>query len=233
VTATLNAMAVHAGFWAETPHCHVWKRAFQALAAANTGSGSGYDVWLQLRRYPATLLIYSLGIGAVEPGRLHFLNELLKTPIAREGKDDKLAVELLPPVSLIDRIETVRLLDGMERRHTPLNDWLHTLLRPLTKRLIPTDARYTLQFNKLEILMALSAGYHSEREPDWYWVPPGYGYRHDNCKSVLQEIEASLAKHGNGSPFVKSEIFGTSVAECRKELEAFNTFLQKLHREMR
>lgn len=230
---TLIAMGVQAGYWAEATQFEVWKRALMSLAMPPLSSSGGYVVWLGLQKYPATLLLYAIGMGAVDSGRLDFLRELFDAPILRENNDEKLAIQLLPPFCLFDRVETARLLEGMDRRRAPLNDWLHAKLRPLMKRQVPADTRFTLLFDKLEILMALGYGHHSTQSPEWYWVPPGaFGYRNDNLTHVLKEIGDSLAKLGDDSPYVTCKLFGNSVVECGKTLEDFKIFSAKVAREM-
>ena len=59
--STLLAMAPVAGFWAEDEHVYIWQRALERLSAAR--SGGGHVLWIDLQRYPATLLLYALGLG--------------------------------------------------------------------------------------------------------------------------------------------------------------------------
>jgi hypothetical protein len=120
----------------------------------------------------------------------------------------------------------------MERRHAPLNDWLHALLRSPTKRLIPNDDRYTYVFDKLEILMALGYAHHAKRTNDWYWAPPGaFGYRRQNRDRFLQELEESISGEKEQSRYVQSGIFGESAEACSEALAAFREFIAKVARE--
>lgn len=225
--ATLLAMAPIGGFWAEESHYSVWQRALERLSA--TTGGGGYTLWLDLQRYPATLLLYGLGLGAVEGGKLQFLGRLLATPIDRENREDIPAVQLLPPFCLFEQGHTARILEGMDNRHAPLNDWLHSVLRLPTKRLIPNDDRYTLAFDKLEMLMSLGYGHHAKRTKDWYWAPPGaWGYRRQNLHRFLTELDVSISTEKGNSPFVRSGIFGDSPEVCTQNLAAFRDFAAKV-----
>lgn len=228
VCSTLMAMAAIGGFWAEDEHYHSWKGALEQLSSFP--SSGGFTLWVELRRYPGTLLLYALGLGAVEAGRLQFLGRLFATPVHRENHEDIPAVQLLPPFCLFGNGgQVARFLDGMDRRHAPLNDWLHDLLRKSANRLIPSNHRYTFVFDKLEVLMALGFAHHAKRTKDWYWAPPGaYGYRSDNRTQVLQEIEQSISSRGDQSPFVVSGIFGDSAKDCTQALNAFREFTAKI-----
>ena len=144
--STLLALGPVGGFWGEEEHVSLWQRALKRLGS--TGFDGGYVIWRGLKRYPAALLLYALGIGALEANRLGFLAHLLKAPISEEHRDDKAAVEVLPPSRLLDgNGQLMRILDGMERRRFPLNDWMHDVLRPYAARVVPDSTRYTFMFD--------------------------------------------------------------------------------------
>ncbi|MGQ0511715.1 MAG: SIR2 family protein [Betaproteobacteria bacterium] len=228
--STLLAIAPVGGFWAEEAHFYVWQRALERLSVAR--SGGGYVLWIGLQRYPGTLLLYALGLGAIEAERLKFLGRLFATTVHRESRDDLPAVQLLPPFSLFDRGgDVARILAGMDQRRAPLNDWLHAVLRQPARRLIPNDDRYTYVFDKLEMLMALGYAHHAKRTKDWYWVPPGaYGYRSQNSDRFLQEMDESISREKERSPYVQSGIFGSSPQTCAEALALFRDFVAKVGR---
>ena len=225
--STLLAMAPIGGFWAEEDHYYVWQRALERLSIV---SGSGYSLWLELQRYPGTLLLYALGLGAIEGGRLQFLGRMFGTTVHRENREDLPAVQLLPPFCLFrEGGQVARFLEGAARDYAPLNDWLHAALRQPTKRFIPNEDRYTFVFDNLEMLMALGYAHGAKRAKDRYWAPLGaFGYRHQNRERVLQEIEESISKLEGESPFVKSGIFGDTAEVCTQGLAAFKDFVSKV-----
>jgi hypothetical protein len=226
----LVAMALNGGFWADEDHYNVWQRALERLSIVS--GGSSYTFWLDLQRYPGTLLLYALGLGAVAAGRLQFLAHMFATTIHRENREDFSAVQLLPPSCLLKNGgRAAQLLEGMDRHFAPLNDWLHAALRQPTKPLITNEDRYTFLFDKLEMLMALSCAYHAKRNKENYWAPPGaFGYRYQNKDRVLQEIEESIAKLKDESPFVKCGIFGETAEACTQGLAAFKDFAFRIGR---
>ena len=229
--STLLAMAPIGGFWVEEDHYSVWQRVLQRLSTAPSSGGS--TLWLGLKRYPGTLLLYALGLGALANNRLQFLGRLLTTMIYREYQEDIPAVRTLPPYCLFGQGngQAMRLLDGMDRQRAPLNDWLHDKLRQHVKSAIPDDNVYTLTFDKLETLIALSYAFRTpETEEQGRWVPMGaFGYRYGNRKSVLQEIEKSLSELNDESPFVRSGIFGETVESCLQSLAVFKEFVAQIH----
>ena len=191
--------------------------------------GHVYRIWEGLRRYPATLLLYALGIGAVEGNRLEFLGRLLKTTISEERREDEPAVQALPAAVLWNGdVRVMRLLEGMENRRVPMSDWMHDALRPSAARIVPDDNRYTFVFDKLEILLALG---YVHVEPEHGWAPVGaFCHRNENRNRIVQEIEASLSQTGDESEFVRCGIFGDTADVCTGSLAAFRTVLRESHR---
>ena len=230
--STLLAMASVGGFWVEEEHCEVWRRALLRLSPVGS---NGDPYWLSFQCYPGTLLFYALGLGAVEAGRLEFLERMFATKIHREYLEPIPVVRLLPPFCLFSvhsmDWRAAQLLQGMERKRAPLNDWIHKALRQHAERIIPDDNRYTLVFDKFEILIALSYAYHEERSQlRNYWAPLGAfayrsGYQSENRDRILQEIEESLSTEQDDSPFVTCGIFGETAESCKKGLENLKGFI--------
>ena len=233
--STLLAMATVGGFWAEEEQYPVWQRALERLGS--TALSDGYTLWIELQRYPATLLLYALGIGAVDADRLLFLRRLLASNLRKEYQEAGLAVEILPPFcwSGSSGGQTMRVLEGMDRHHAPMNDWIHDTLWPHAERIISGNDRYTFVFDKLEILMALSYAHHKGKwsldgkSIEHYWVPPGaFGYRHENRTRIIREIEESLSTKQEKSPLVTCGIFGETADDCKQGLAALEQFVPKL-----
>ena len=130
----------------------------------------------------------------------------------------------------------MKILEGMDKHYAPLNDWIHDALRPHAERIIPDNNRYTLVFDKLEILMALS---YAHRKGKWsldmnplerYWAPPGaFGYRPRNINSILLEIRESLSTKQDESQFLTCGIFGETAEACEQGLATLEQFVPKLN----
>ena len=225
--STLLALATTGGYWSEEEHYPVWQRAMERLGSTPSSS----NFWLELQRYPATLLLYALGLGAlgaVEAGRLRSLGRMLGTTIHREHREDVPAVEILPPFCLFSYgRQQIRMLEGMHESYVPLNDWMHETLRPYAERIIRDKNRYTLVFDKLEILMALSYAHHRGGWPESHRVLGVFGYRPETRDRILQEIGESLSAKQDESPFVTCGIFGETAEDCEQGLEALEQFISK------
>ena len=222
---TLIAVATVGGRWAEEEHCDIWQRALQRLASVPLVGG--HEVWLELRRYPATLLLYALGLGAVYANRLDFLGRLFSTAVDRQDKErNRVTQYLAPDLYFEGNTSKMELLEDMSEHYLPLNDWVQRTLRHSTKGIIPDDDQYTLIFDKLEILISLNAWHYSS--PDQTWLSPfgRFMYRHTTSwEHVLPEIEGSLLSLRDESPYVKANFFGSSAENCWRNLFAWYNWL--------
>ena len=221
--STLLAMAPIGGFWAERQHHPIWRRALTRLCTQT--SKGGYSVWLDLQKYPATLLFYALGLGAVEAGRLEFLGFLFTVIVPKDPYEDMSAVEMLHP-TYISTSGAGEALEGMEKHHVPFSDWLHQALREAVRGIIPDDERYTLIFDKFEMLIALACAHRGKQTMGGCWPHVGaFCYRQSSRNRIAQEIQGSLNDEENNSPFVKNKIFGETVDECRIGLAELDKFI--------
>jgi hypothetical protein len=232
VCETLIAMAVVGGYWAEDWHYEVWQTAFAKLTTLQKVMNR--DIWKKPELYPATLLFYALGLGAlaacehgaVERGLL-LLRKLFETPIYQLN-EEKTAVELLPPLKIFQLTGNIRyLLEGKESSPLPINDWIYDLLWPHLKSFIPFGERYSRAFDRFEILMSLS--YEQHQSENEYYKLGGrfFYYGREECKRFLNEIRSSLTDHGDLSIYAKSRIFGSTAADCVSSLSRFEDWACK------
>ena len=230
---TLLAMAAVGGNWAEEEHYGAWGQAVERLVDSPITGGRQY--WRALRMYPGMLLIYALGIGALHSDKLRFLGRMFKVKTEGEtGINDieygiERIVDALGPAS---GIPWKSLLADMESHYVPLNDWVHDTLRKPFKQLIPSDQRYSLTFDRIEILIALAYS-HLQEVSDWSsrWFPIGsFVYRSQNRRLILQEIRDSITNSGLTSPYVSFGIFGENPEKCLELLDEFPSFVASVAR---
>ena len=231
--STLLSLAVVGGFWAEARHEQVWRRALERLVSFEkpTDSMNNRNLWTELRRYPATLLLYALGIGAVSGGRLRFLGSMFSAEVCNDPNEKTRSVQILPPFCMFwNGGQTMRILEDMDRHHAPLNDWIHDTLRTHTKRVEHDEDRYSRDFDKLELLIALSYAHYTTKESTRDWAPPGrFGYRTRDRVRILDEIKNSLSTEKDDSPYVTCQVFGSTSVECVMSLETLDRYLSNLH----
>lgn len=128
----------------------------------------GLTVYIKLRTYPAVLLLYAYGIGALKAGRLKELFKWLSTPIEMENRS-----EFEPASNSLflwfwpgHEGEVWKRLEGLENRKTTLSDHLLDVLSPMLKDMSLDLEEFELLFERFELHAALSNathGYTKER----------------------------------------------------------------------
>lgn len=223
-SATLMRMAFVAGQWSEGVQLTPWVKAVAKLSIRR--AEGGVVLWLELQRYPATLLLYCFGLGAVATQRWDALHALFSTTVSREHREDKRAVELVPIGALFERgPDAIKVLPGREREYTPLQNHLEELLWPLFRSEFPSEAAFHSTFDRLEILAALSYATPAIATGGRYWTLPGsYGWRSENRQHIFTEIRESLTTLGDSSPLVTSRLTGRSAEHGLKNLDALEEF---------
>ncbi|HYC42988.1 MAG TPA: SIR2 family protein [Noviherbaspirillum sp.] len=227
---TLIRMAFTSGYWADKEQLRAWEHALVRLAYKKYSNG--LTPWLELQRYPATLTLYALGLGAVAAKRYESLKLLFDVSLPREYGEEQKVLDVLPPSVLfqMNGKQWMQMLPGMERRHAPLNDWLHDYFAAIAVSAYGESHSYTLGFDSFEVFIALGAGLAEVRAGNTrHWFPPGaYGYRSNNREKIVKTIRDDLASAGAASRFVASGLFGKDSAECKAVLSAFEAFVPQL-----
>lgn len=226
---TLMRMAFIAGQWSEGTQVNPWTKALSKLSLTRLHSGRG--IWLDLQRYPATLLLYAYGLGAVSAEQWTSLHAMFNTLVTRQHRDDQRAVEQVAPGALFEYgTDAMKSLPGRDRQHTPLQNHLEALLLPLFRSNFASEEAFHLTFDKLEILAALSFAIPKVEEGEMYWSLPGsYGWRHTNRGRLLNEFRNSLESLADQSPLITSGIVGKTSKNGLKNLEDLENFVSKFH----
>jgi hypothetical protein len=227
-SATLMPMAFVAGEWSESPQLTPWVKALAKLSMRR--AEGGLVIWLDLQRYPATLLLYCFGLGAVAAERWDALHALFSATVPREHREDKRAVELVPIWALFEHgADAMKVLPERDRQYTPLQNHLEALFWPLFRSHFPSEAAFHLAFDKLEVLAALSYAVPVLEAGGRYWTLPGsYGWRGENRQRIFTELRNSLTTLGDNSPLVRSRLVGNSAEHGLRNLGELEQFVPRL-----
>lgn len=243
ICGKLLATAVVAAYWSDTAQIDVWRNTVERLFEAASEAGSEFA--RAIESYPAVLLTYALAIGAVASGGSGGLERLAKVLTFPTGRDIQVWTNETTEVDeeevvahglsrimleLAKSRESVRDLEEMERHHVPMNDWLYQSMRKHTVEFIPSDARYQRAFDRTEVLLALGCGRISERSEPWF--PVGcFVYRNKTLQATVREIEESLRKDGDSSPYVRVNLLGRNAKDGLALLGSFCKFVQRVRNE--
>jgi hypothetical protein len=124
---------------------------------AHLKTEGGLNWWLDLRGYPAVLLLYAYGLGALKAGRLDILFRWLTQAIQLDSRDSKPAVEkLLPTIWTGGENDRWQKLSGLSQHKTALSDHLHEVTIVWTADYTLGEQEHTPLFEMFEMFGALA-----------------------------------------------------------------------------
>ena len=231
--STLLHMASVGGYWANEDNCIGWERAAQRLVTTAYQQGSSSYEWMSLQFYPGVLLLYAFGLGAVEGDQLHILNRIFRRAVTSYSKYGASQSSNILTILLTNRDAWGRLngkVEGIEESVLPVSDKLHrVLIQPLTP-LIPDEQKYSLVFDKFEILAAMAFNRMQGRAPgpnNWF-LPGAYIVRSQRWRYALADFEDSLQEQGDESSLAKSGIIGNTARQCLSTIHEFRETIPKM-----
>jgi len=146
---TLLSMMICGGYWSETPHDDVFLRSLKRIAT-DTTPRSGLTVLIKLRPYPASILMYGMGLAAIARRKYRFLRKLLTLRVRANAFDGENEVSAtLHPIGLpIDGRLPIHYNNG--------SDYVFKTLREPLREYIPDDSEYAALFDWFEYLAGIT-----------------------------------------------------------------------------
>jgi len=218
-------------YWGNQEHTKLWVDCLQRVGTF-TRSTSGLVYLNNLRRYPVLLLLYGAGLAAVAAGNYHtFAAILLQPKIKNDNLEDEAFCTRVHPAYVMET-NIGRLIPGMDRRHTPVSDYLQGNMRSLLREYIPGDDEYQSTFDRFEYLLALvHADLNRWSVQDGWRGPIGcFGWRgqHFQQSRIMNVIEKEIETEGANWAPLKAGLFGGSLDQAKKAKSKFDAYLNKI-----
>jgi len=230
---TLLSVIVAGCYWGDRQHLKLWVDCFERIANP-TGSRDGVTYLLNLRLYPALLFLYGAGLAAMAAGNYQTITSILTQPkvMNNNGKEAAICMEVYPRAVLEKGIADK--LPGLERHHTPINDYLFDKLRSTLREYIPRDEDYQVIFDRFEYLLGLvhaDLARYDDGDGGWYGPIGCFKWRYSfNPESgISYKIGKELETEGSNWAPLKAGLFGGSVEQANTAKAKFDTFLKKVH----
>ncbi len=222
----LQSLIITGCYWGEKENEKLWAKCIERIAN-HGGRKDGLIILINLKFYPALLLLYAGGIASIAAEKYHILSAILTKAQIRENSKSRSLVNDLYAQGVMDQ-SVGRLLSGMERRHTPLSDYLHDLLRESFKEFLPHDAQYEECFDRFEYILAMVyADEENKQGDDWAWVPTGrFGWR----KNIIKQIDEEVKKDGKNWLPLRSGLFDGDLDRLLKAKKVTDEHVRKLNR---
>jgi hypothetical protein len=229
----LLPMGVELGRWVRPEQFQVVCELLQSLAGDATQENGTFTFWRELSRYPATQLLYAVGISALKADNLELIGRIFSADLREDNRKIQPAVAALFPMCLVDRKESLWPLYEGQRRYTPLSDWLESKMRvifaPGSNGEQYNDP-FTPLFDEFEMLGALSYRALMRSQREWLWVPFGcWGWRRSADAGHLERLKTDLESNGLQSKLMRLGIFKNGEAEAQSVLKDVTEFAGKLN----
>lgn len=215
--ARVVALVTH---WSDEAGGRVVGRLIGRLANA-LGRTTGTGPWLALDRYPALLVLYAAGLGAVVGGRESLLAPILAGPFTVDQNRWKSNVVVLYPQNVIDHRHAQQ-LPGLDRRHTPVSDHLIDVARPWLAELEPDQRAQERAFDRFELLLGLVMYDLSGQQGHGGWAPIGsFWWRYRYGDTIWDDLASEIDVAGENWPLLKAGLFGASSQRLAESLKGY------------
>jgi hypothetical protein len=204
-----------------------------ARIADTNGPESGLTVWLGLRWYPLTLLLYSGGIAALSAHNYTNLATLLTTRVGRRvtgGESHEAIVEAARGMLDVKRTNIFKSLPGHEQHYTPESEYLFKVVQPELEDLLFLGSSYEDLFDRYEILQALVFADLTQESAGRVWGPIGrFGWKHrGRSLSPYSELLAEADREGAKWPPLRAGLFKGSAERFQKIAVDYKESLDRL-----
>jgi len=169
----LLALIANGCYWGTSEQAGLWLEAISRMVDISPPA-SGNTVLVNLRRYPACMLLYVGSIAALAARKYGTVRVLLKdsrtsVDTGIDGKDDLLIRKLVVARAL--DWKALNQCSGGEQVKTPSSDRLHANLRNTLRAFVPNDLDYDKVFDRFEYLFSLVYLDAQERDGARRWAP--------------------------------------------------------------
>ena len=190
---------------------------------------NGAIALLDLQAYPALLLSYIAGVGALAAKRFRNLAAVLREPEYHDQTHNERisAISKLHVWSVFEHTYKWMPRPDAEREYTPVSNYLLDLLRPVMHDYLPDDTKYEETFDIFEYLLALT---YMDLMHD-SWSPLGaFGWRYrrrDWERSPLAEFTQVELEKGVDGELLRAGFFGGSVDRFKEIVQNHRDWLQE------
>jgi len=220
--------------WGNSEQISLLQKILKRMVEVDRGS-SGSVAWLNLSWYPIQLVLYSAGIASVIANNYNALKVVLETPVRpvpdTVGKD--LPINYIASLKISEISNVFKSLPGLEKKYVPRSEYLFKLLQPLIEDLLMVGMSYETDFDRFEILSALSFANHGFISGNQdAWGPIGrFGWKYKNSfmsGNPFEDLIEEANNNGNDWLPIKSGFFNKSYPRFLELCKAFKVRLEKL-----
>lgn len=215
--ATLVALSA---YWSKNYHENVILNVLKRLVYdSEKVQMNNYKGWSDIVSFPALVIRYCIGIGAVSRGNFNLVHTLNSIAIKTKYGEEPV-IKITEAWDIFEK-ELMNQILG-QNYYTPQSEYLYTLIRPFFNSIISIDSEFQQYFNLYESISAIY--YNKKVNPDWF---PVGRFAHQE-KTMGQKILDSDLKKVPNFIDIDSGLF-KSFEDFVKTLDNFQVFLNQRH----
>jgi hypothetical protein len=239
LTEVVRSILITGCYWGQSIHEPIWTDVLERVASIGGGS-SGINAYVELKKYPALLLMYAGGIAAVAAKNYGNVAALL---IRAKGENRSLQRDepvsyLLDPDDVLYRDMAQQLVNPGQKNYTPSNDYLFRIMRNSFINLLPRDSHFESCFDTFEYLFALTVvALREQFKMSHPWIVGSFLWRdrkHNEYKeTTLEKLYAEIIAAGADWPGLKAGLFDGSIERLQAAQKIFDQGLPRLRQDLR
>jgi hypothetical protein len=232
----IQAAAILLGKWAVADQRAILANLFARLSDNNHALGGGLQLWLGLRWYPLSFLMYTGGIAAISAGNYENFAVIHMTKVESLRRGDLASVELIIPVVAgmleVQQTDIWKHFPEHERHYAPHSEYMFKAAQPVLEDALFLGRGYEQLFDRYEVFRALIYADLDDRDQR-VWGPLGrYGWKYSGRMGMSRdnpftELVAEAARHRDQWAPLKAGLFRGSYARFNDIATRFEDNLLK------
>lgn len=226
-TEVLRTLLATGCYWGEAAHERHWVACLERLTNPPKVEGRHSVDWINLRRFPALLALYTGGMAAVARGRYETLAGLLVQATAIHYETgDRLPLVLKVNTSLLTEYAAEILSPGTIRQVVlPLHLWNNQQLWAPLREYVPDEDQFQACFDRFEYLVGPVTADLRVLQGYRPWGPLGFfAWRRYGlgAEELINGISAEINEQGATWPPLRAGLFGGSQERLAAARQAYD-----------
>lgn len=213
LTEMVLGLVINGCFSGREEHERIWIHSLERIEETARAK-TGINHWLNLRLYPALLLLYGGGISSIASEKYSTIAALLMKARGNISGRYYPMVLAVNTDSVMEK-ELGRKLPGMDQSRVPMSSYLcYKVLREPFRELIPSDDKYNKCFDRFEYLLALIHADLFEKHLNGFAWPLGlfcFLRRFRPEPHIIEQIESEASSAGENWPPLRAGLFDGSL----------------------
>ena len=227
----VQSMMISGCYWGDESQENIWMKCLERIANPSGATG-GVVIWLNLRLYPALLLLYSGGIASIAAEKYGTFSTLL----TKRSIDGNVPIVLKLYIYSVFKDGSSEYISGYENHFNPISMHLFKVLREPLRDILPQDVDYQKCFDRFEYLLGLAYVDLYEKTDEGYYLGPvgnfGWNHKYDPSNSIMAKVEHEISENGENLPLLNVGLFDGSIERIKKVKDEFDKSISERTRHL-